>query len=86
MADTLTLDGKSLNLTQVDQFLHGGFSTVEVSSRARSAVRKARAFVEKLQGTGRAVYGVNTGFGKLANVRIDDAQLGQLQTNLIRSH
>jgi histidine ammonia-lyase len=83
---TLTLDGKSLTLAQVDTFLHGGFDSVGVSSSARKAVKTARAFVEQLLKDGRAVYGVNTGFGKLANVRIDDAQLGQLQTNLIRSH
>jgi histidine ammonia-lyase len=35
---------------------------------------------------GAAVYGVNTGFGKLANQRIDQASLDQLQLNLIRSH
>ncbi|MCA8914829.1 MAG: histidine ammonia-lyase [Planctomycetes bacterium] len=84
--NTLILDGKSLTLTQVDRFLHGGYSCVEVSAGARSAVRKARKFVEKLLKEHRPVYGVNTGFGKLANMRIPDADLGQLQTNLIRSH
>ncbi|MCB9893657.1 MAG: histidine ammonia-lyase [Planctomycetes bacterium] len=84
--NTLVLDGKSLTLAQVDQFLHGGFVRVEVSQGARSAVRKARKFVEKLLKEHRPVYGVNTGFGKLANMRIPDADLGQLQTNLIRSH
>jgi len=83
---TLTLDGKSLTLAQVDRFLHGGFSRVEVSSGARAAVRKARKFVGLLLKEHRPVYGVNTGFGKLANVKIPDADLGQLQTNLIRSH
>ncbi|TDH61445.1 histidine ammonia-lyase [Dankookia rubra] len=35
---------------------------------------------------GEALYGVNTGFGKLASTRIPDAQLAQLQLNLVRSH
>ena len=36
--------------------------------------------------TGEALYGVNTGFGKLASTRIPPAQLAQLQLNLVRSH
>lgn len=85
-SEVLVLDGKSLSLPQVDRFLQGEYSLVEVSPRARASVRKARKFVEKLLKLDRPVYGVNTGFGKLANVRIPEAQLGELQTNLIRSH
>ncbi|MEZ5991211.1 MAG: histidine ammonia-lyase [Planctomycetota bacterium] len=85
-SDVLVLDGKSLTLAKVDRFLRGEFSRVDVSAGARAAVKKARRFVEKLLKQDRAVYGVNTGFGKLANVRIPEAQLGELQTNLIRSH
>ena len=85
-SNVLVLDGKSLTLAQVDRFLHGGYAKVDVSSTARGKVRTARKFVEKLLKQDKAVYGVNTGFGKLANVRIPDDQLGELQTNLIRSH
>ena len=85
-SDVLILDGKSLTLAQLDRFLHGEYRRVDVSPSARVLVRKARKFVEKLLKNDNAVYGVNTGFGKLANVRIPDADLGQLQTNLIRSH
>jgi copper chaperone CopZ len=42
--------------------------------------------VERAISGGQTVYGVNTGFGKLANVRIAPDQLDQLQVNLIRSH
>ena len=35
---------------------------------------------------GEAVYGINTGFGKLANVRIADSDLETLQRNLVLSH
>ncbi|MBX3474301.1 MAG: histidine ammonia-lyase [Planctomycetes bacterium] len=85
-AQTLVLDGASLTLDAVDRFVHGGFDTVQVSNKARAAVRAGRAFVEKLLRSGKPVYGVNTGFGKLASVRIPDADLDQLQLNLIRSH
>jgi len=42
--------------------------------------------VERILARGDAVYGVNTGFGKLASVRIETADLARLQTNLVLSH
>ncbi len=42
--------------------------------------------IEAILNTGQTVYGVNTGFGKLADVRIPAEHLAQLQTNLVRSH
>jgi histidine ammonia-lyase len=50
------------------------------------AITAAAAAVERILGRGEAVYGVNTGFGKLASVRIEAAELGRLQTNLVLSH
>lgn len=53
----------------------------------RSALERARAVVEKHLGEGsRATYGINTGFGALAEVRIPASELSRLQINLIRSH
>jgi histidine ammonia-lyase len=45
-----------------------------------------RAALEAMLATGAALYGVNTGFGKLASTRIDPARLAELQVNLVRSH
>ena len=42
--------------------------------------------MERAIQSGQTIYGINTGFGKLANVRVPADQLDQLQTNLIRSH
>ena len=44
------------------------------------------ATVTKALATGTALYGINTGFGKLASKRIDADQLEQLQRNLVLSH
>ncbi len=57
-------------------------------SRARraSASRAAREVIERAVASGEAVYGVNTGFGNLANVRIADADLETLQERLVLSH
>lgn len=53
---------------------------------ARTAVERAAAAVAAAAGGGAAVYGVNTGFGKLASVRIPAGDTAQLQRNLILSH
>ncbi len=50
------------------------------------AVRQSRKTLEAVLAKGEAIYGVNTGFGKLANKRIDKEQLSQLQRNLLISH
>lgn len=50
------------------------------------AMEKARARVAEVAAGDKAVYGVNTGFGKLASVRIAPEDVGQLQRNLILSH
>src|SRR5690606_26835590 len=56
---------------------------------AVAAMARARAVVEAIVASGEqapAVYGVNTGFGALAEVRISPAEIAQLQRNLVRSH
>jgi histidine ammonia-lyase len=62
---------------------------VTLGEPARERIRKARAIVDEVVAGGDAapaVYGVNTGFGALAEVRISSAQVAQLQRNLVRSH
>jgi len=58
-------------------------------SLARIACEKmdaSRGVVDKLVASGKTAYGINTGFGKLASVRISTEQVRQLQVNLVRSH
>jgi len=65
-----------------------GFSDekVHLSEEAIARIRHNREFLEQLLQTGKTFYGINTGFGSLCNVRIDDDQLAQLQENLVCSH
>ncbi len=49
-------------------------------------MKASRAVIEKLVGAGSAVYGVNTGFGKMAATRISPDEIRHLQLNLVRSH
>src|SRR6266540_1809645 len=57
---------------------------LDASDRARLAA--ARGVIEAALAEGRVVYGVTTGFGHLAGVRIAPADAAQLQLNLLRSH
>jgi histidine ammonia-lyase len=59
---------------------------VTLCNDARARIAASRAQVERIVAEGRTVYGVTTGFGKLANVRIDAHDVRQLQRNLVVSH
>jgi histidine ammonia-lyase len=81
----LELAGQKLSLEQVARVAKGE-EQVTLSERARGRAEDSRRVVEEIVATGRTVYGVNTGFGKLSDVHIELSQLGQLQLNLVRSH
>ncbi|MCK5945387.1 MAG: histidine ammonia-lyase [Planctomycetes bacterium] len=59
---------------------------IALTERSGKRVAKCRAIVDKAVAKGATMYGINTGFGKLAGVRIEDERLGQLQKNLLLSH
>lgn len=79
------LDGTSLTLDQLE-LIACHDAPVGLSDAARAAVRASRAVVEAHAALPTAVYGINTGFGALAEVPIPGDQLAALQLNLIRSH
>ena len=81
----VTLDGQSLSLADVVAVARGN-APVALDPKALDAVRQSRRAVEAAVERGETIYGVNTGFGKLAHVRIPPDQARQLQLNLIRSH
>jgi histidine ammonia-lyase len=82
---TLELDGASLTLEAVVAAARGR-GTVAASAAALAGLAASRAVVDRAVARGETLYGINTGFGKLANVRIAPEQLDRLQANLIRSH
>ncbi len=81
---TVALDGGSLTLEEV-AFVAAGTSC-SLTAKAKRRVAASRRTVERAVRGGRTVYGVNTGFGHLANVGIPPENLAELQVNLIRSH
>ena len=83
--EIVRLSGRDLSLAQVVSVARRG-ATVEVTPEARERVRAARRFVERLAADDHPTYGINTGFGMLAEVPIAKRDLEQLQLNLIVSH
>ncbi|HEX2451279.1 MAG TPA: histidine ammonia-lyase [Gemmatimonadales bacterium] len=80
------LDGRSLTIGDVVRVARDPSVRVAISAPARQRLQASRSAVEAAIAGGQAMYGINTGFGKLANVRVPADQLDQLQANLIRSH
>jgi histidine ammonia-lyase len=68
------------------QALHAGGRRLELDAAAWPAVAASAAVVQRAAAGTAPVYGVNTGFGKLASTRISSEDLATLQRNLIRSH
>lgn len=59
---------------------------VSLAKSAYAAIDAAAASIARIVASGKTVYGVNTGFGLLANTRIEPARLAELQRNLVLSH
>ena len=58
----------------------------KLDASCRPAVERSARAVARIVAEGKPVYGINTGFGKLASVRIDTADLARLQRNIVLSH
>lgn len=83
-ARDVELDGHHLTLEAVEAIAYG--ARLRIAPAARKRVARARDFVEREFAAGRPIYGVTTGFGRLANVTIDPSDAVELQVNLVRSH
>ena len=82
---TVSLDGESLTIDAVHAVAVGG-ARAELSPAGRQRMTATHDVVTGIVSGGDAVYGVNTGFGKLSEVAIPSDRLAELQVNLIRSH
>ncbi|WP_324133099.1 histidine ammonia-lyase [Bosea sp. (in: a-proteobacteria)] len=84
MSTPLLLDPGHAALTQWRDVIDG--ASITLSAASADAIAAAQAIVDDIVAAGTVTYGVNTGFGKLASVRIADGDLATLQRNLILSH
>ncbi len=80
------LTGCDLSLEELGRVARDTSVHLSLSDQAGEAVRRSRAFVESLLDGEGQIYGVTTGFGRLADVVIPPDEREELQTNLIRSH
>ncbi len=78
--------GHGLTLADVVRVAHNSSVIVEIAPDVPARLAQSRALINDILATGRIVYGVNTGFGKLSSVTISPAALTDLQLNLVRSH
>jgi len=81
---TLTLNPEAIDLATLRQLWQGAPARLDDASLTR--IRASAASVERIVAGGETVYGINTGFGLLANTRIPADRLAELQRNLILSH
>ncbi|MBI3648988.1 MAG: histidine ammonia-lyase [Actinobacteria bacterium] len=73
-------------LTLADVVAVAGGERVAFPETSADRVRAARAVIERAVAGGRTVYGVTTGFGALADTRIDPSEAAELQSRIVRSH
>jgi len=83
---TVVVDGRSLELEDVESVALDLSTNVELSGMAEERVTRSREFIESKVLSGDRVYGVTTGFGRLADVEIAPGERAALQQNLVRSH
>ena len=81
----LPLGDARLGWSEIEALLHSR-PALSIAPAARARMESSRAVVERLSAGADAVYGINTGFGRLAQQRIAPSDLRQLQRNLILSH
>jgi len=79
------LDGSSLTIEQLIAIADRG-ERVSLSDAARVRVQASRVVVDRRAAGDEPAYGINTGFGSFAEVRIPPDALEALQVNLLRSH
>lgn len=84
IGDTVTIAPGATPLLAWRRVLTG--ATVSVDPATKAKVEEGARTVEAILAKGEPVYGINTGFGKLANLRIADSDLAALQRNLVLSH
>jgi histidine ammonia-lyase len=81
----LPITGRQLTIDHVIEVARGQREVV-LDSDAAARMRESRAVVERIVEAGTTAYGITTGFGDLANVRIEPGETADLQRNLVRSH
>ena len=84
--NTISIDRQPLAFSDISSFIDQHLP-VHLGTKAADAILHCRQYLDqKMEDNHHLFYGINTGFGFLQNVRIDDSQLEALQANLLKSH
>jgi histidine ammonia-lyase len=86
MSNPVVLDGLTVSLESIESAALDPSLKIELDPSARDRVRASRDCIEAKVATGVPVYGVTTGFGRLADIAIPPEERSALQHNLVRSH
>ena len=81
----LLIDGNTLTLGKIEDFIDNN-RQVTLTKNAESNIKKARKLIDEWVENDKVIYGVTTGFGEFANVKISKDKIEELQKNLIISH
>lgn len=86
MDNTHYISSEVLQLETLQEIISQN-KTIALSEEAKVNIQKCREYLDaKMAGNEKAIYGINTGFGSLYNVKISNENLSQLQSNLVKSH
>jgi histidine ammonia-lyase len=85
LVETIELTGGPLTIDQV-QAVADGRARAVLTASAEGRLNASRQVIENALADGQVIYGVNTGFGRLAGVHVPSSELKALQVNLVRSH
>ena len=86
MKQSVAIGKSTLTIVKIAEIIQNN-SPIALSDEAREAVIACREYLDKkMAAHKKPIYGINTGFGSLYNIKIDDSQLEKLQENLVMSH
>ncbi|OPJ62383.1 histidine ammonia-lyase [Clostridium oryzae] len=83
--NNIIINGESLTLEELAAVARKRY-TVKIDEQAKDKILQSRKIVDKIVKENKVVYGITTGFGKFANVKISEGDCSKLQRNLIMSH
>ena len=83
--NALIIDEHDLTFSDIANFLDNN-PPVKISDSVIQKIERSREIISSIVSSGRTVYGINTGFGKFSNIKIERDQTEELQRRLVLSH
>ena len=81
----IVLKNKKYTLDEIYDISTGEYQ-ISLSNQIKKDILNSRLFIDEKLNLSEPIYGINTGFGKLSQIKIDDTEINKLQENLLLSH